>query len=312
VGGAAALKRSGIKIKAYYASEVDKYAITIAQKNHPEIVQIGDVRKLRYKDGVLYTENGKFEVGIIDLVIGGSPCQNLSFVGSQQGLRCDNLDQYLHLKKIGYDFGNEQSYLFWEYIRVVREIDPFYVFLENVKMKSEWVELISREMECDEILVNSSLVSGQNRERNYWTNARITAPKDKGILLRDILLPDVDQKLMLSENEIAYMDRATKDGRTHWDFGHHHDASKPKSHCIPANLFKGVPYNVLIDQYGRKRKLHPIEAERLQQLDDNYTEGVSWTQRYRSIGNGWSIDVIAHFFTEINEQLMNFKIKEAA
>lgn len=182
--------------------------------------------------------------------------------------------------------------------------------------------------------INSALVSAQNRERFYVTNfGDIEQPEDRGILLKDIVFDDVDpvvlhnlyggfkekavrvfenksptirtsaggghipsfvkKGLLHSEKAIEYMNRKIRDGRTHWDFGHHSDIENPKSSAVVANFFKGVPYNVFKD-WGCIRKFHPIECERLQTLPDNYTSGISDTQRYKCIGNGWTAEIIIH------------------
>jgi len=306
--GRIALERAGIIVDKYYASEIDKYAIQITQKNHLGTIQIGnvlDVKGSRYKG--------------VDLLIGGSPCQGFSFAGKQL------------------NFIDPRSRLFFEYVRVLEEVNPRYFLLENVKMKQEYQDIITRYLGVKPIEINSALVSAQSRRRLYWTNIPdITQPEDKGILLRDIVLSDVDpvalhsnggfsqevrtyitksptlttstggrhipflvkKDLQLNEKAIEYMNRQVKDGRTHWDFKHYSDIRNDKSATVVANFFKGVPYNVFKD-WDCIRKFHPVECERLQTLPDNYTEGISNTQRYKSIGNGWTVDVIAHILTSL-------------
>lgn len=293
-----ALERAKIPVENYFASEVDKYAIKIAQKNYPDTIQLGDIRNLK-------SEN----LPKIDLLIGGSPCQGFSSAGK------------------GLNFDDPRSKLFFEFVRILKEVKPKYFLLENVRMKNEWRDIISEFIGCDPIEINSALVSGQSRRRFYWTNIPgISQPEDKNIFLRDILIDGVTdlekgrtlrgstrnptpkdyflyrghQVVLLSERELEYMRREVKDGRDHYDFGHHSDVAKNKSSAIVANLAKGVPYNVLWD--GRVwRKLHPVECERLQTLPDDYTEGVSNTQRYKMIGNGFTVDVIAHILRCLKE-----------
>ena len=307
--GQIALDQLGIPVDTYYASEIDKYAIQVTQANYPKTIQVGDVTKLDPKD---FTD--------VDLIMAGSPCQGFSFAGKQLA------------------FDDPRSALFFEFIKLLKAIKPKYFLLENVRMKKEFLNIISQEVsKCypeiafgiDPIFINSDLVSAQSRQRYYWTNIpNIQQPEDRGIRLKDIILEDGEEPLLSniyggfkekkprvhfnksvtirtasggghipslihSERALAYMNRKTKDGRTHWDFKHHSDTANDKSSCITANLYKGVPYNVLVDN-GCIRKLHPIECERLQTVPDNYTEGVSNTRRYHMLGNGWTVEVIKH------------------
>ena len=307
--GQIALDQLGIPVDTYYASEIDKYAIQVTQANYPKTIQVGDVTKLDPKD---FTD--------VDLIMAGSPCQGFSFAGKQLA------------------FDDPRSALFFEFIKLLKAIKPKYFLLENVRMKKEFLNIISQEVsKCypeiafgiDPIFINSDLVSAQSRQRYYWTNIpNIQQPEDRGIRLKDIILEDGEEPLLSNiyggfkekkprvhfnksvtirtasggghipslihgERALAYMNRKTKDGRTHWDFKHHSDTANDKSSCITANLYKGVPYNVLVDN-GCIRKLHPIECERLQTVPDNYTEGVSNTRRYHMLGNGWTVEVIKH------------------
>ena len=356
--GRIALERAGIHVDEYFASEIDKPAIQIAKKNYPSTIHVGDVRRVEASD-----------FPYIDMVIGGSPCQNFSFAGKKQGMstKCKEeiftLERYLELKESGFEFEGE-SYLFWEFVRVVTFFRPKYFLLENVMMTNKWSQIITNALGVVPIEINSALVSAQNRRRLYWTNIPgIEQPEDKGILLKDILLTDGDpicfsssgrgngvvevrqsssdkahtltkagystrsftgvfEKLAHSEKALAYMDRKTRDGRNHWDFAHHNESDFDKSRAVTANIHKGVPYNVIIDKRlevtsnsilnkikGKDgyfvRKLHPIELERLQTLPDNYTDGVSDTQRYKMIGNGWTADVIVHILRRLKWILKN-------
>jgi len=236
--------------------------------------------------------------------------------------------------------------LFFEYVRLMEECRPKWFLLENVKMKQEYQDIISRYMGCKPVEVNSSLVSAQNRKRLYWTNIPFDVPEDKGILLKDIVFRDVypvalhnlyggfgercvrvfERKsptlrtasggghipsfvlddLAHSEKALEYMDRSVRGGRNHWDFAHHSDVQNDKSSAVVANFFKGVPYNVFRD-WNVIRKFHPIECERFQTVPDNYTEGVSNTQRYKMLGNGWTVDVVAHIFEGIAPKIVAAK-----
>jgi len=191
----------------------------------------------------------------IDLLIGGSPCQGFSFAGR-------------HL-----NFEDQRSRLFFEYVRILEETQPRYFLLENVRMSKESERVISEFLDCEPITINSNLVSAQNRHRLYWTNIPVDGlPEDKGIKLADII-------------ESGNVDR-------------------DKAHCIDANYWKGgnlksyfeknrrqLVFGESVDDY---RKLSPIECERLQTVPENYTDHVSNTQRYKMLGNGWTVDVVAH------------------
>ena len=300
--GRIALERAGVEVESYYASEIDKYASTISKKNWPDIVPIGDVTQVSYKDGVLHTQFGSYQTDI-DMVIGGSPCQSFSVAGNQEGFE-------------------GKSGLFYEWVRILREVNPKYFLLENVCMKKEWENEITQEVGVAPIMINSALVSAQNRKRLYWINIEgITQPKDKGILLKDVLQENVGAAFFYSEKAISYLDRSKINKR----FANYSDSKK--SCCLVANFCKSLPYNVYVDKeksycltanyanmacvnYNRGqgqivfdnksiRKLTPVECERLQTLPDNYTESVSNSQRYKMIGNGWTVDVIAHIFSFI-------------
>ena len=287
--GQLALKKAGIKVDQYFASEIDKYAIKVTQANFPNTIQLGDVQNVTPD-----------KVGKIDLLIGGSPCQGFSFAGKQL------------------NFEDPRSKLFFEYVRLLKELKPKYFLLENVRMKKESQDVISNFLGVEPIAINSSLVSAHFRQRLYWTNIpNISVPEDKGIVLQDIL-------------ENGYTDRC-------------------KSHCIDANYFKGGNLKSYFEKHRRQlvfnkplqinpskkaggkqpyiqdrvfdvrgkshaltasfasrtnvggeglewRKLTPLECERLQTVPEGYTDHVSNTQRYRMLGNGWTVDVIAHMF----------------
>ena len=387
-GGRIALERAGIRVDNYYSSEIDKYAIQIANKNYPqdEVNRLGDVTK--WQDWNINWSN-------IDLVTGGFPCQAWSIAGKQQGDR------------------DERGMLFWTMLDIMKKVlehNPKAKFLiENVKMKKEFEEYITLHTSnalgvVHKHLMNSALVSAQNRQRYYWTNIEnIEQPKDKGILLRDILedglndvarivnrrlnqegkredynfnIPLTEQielrkdnksgclttvqkdnvvllrpckireykqdsichhiadaidikgnecikrvyadsgksptlttmtgghrepkvlisnldKFKLSDEAIAYMGRL-RNGKPRWEY--HTNPLDGKAACLTANMYKGVPYGVIKELY---RKLTPLECERLQTLPDNYTDCVSNSQRYKAIGNGWTIDVIAHIFKKV-------------
>ena len=235
-----ALQKADIPITRYYASEVDKYAIKVTQANFTETVQLGDVQQVTAD-----------QVGDIDLLVGGSPCQGFSFAGKQL------------------NFNDPRSKLFFEYVRLLKELKPKYFLLENVRMTKPTQDAISEQLGVEPIAINSNLVSAQNRHRLYWTNIPFTVPEDKGIVLDDII-----------ENGMVDRD---------------------KLHCIDANYFKGGNLKSYFVKHRRQlvfnkvsyRKLTPVECERLQTVPDNYTNHVSNTQRYKMLGNGMTVDIIS-------------------
>lgn len=306
--GRVALERAGIPVEKYYASEIDKYAIQIAQKNHPDTIQLGDITKIDFS---------KF-AGEIDLVIGGSPCQGFSFAGKRL------------------NFEDSRSKLFFEFVRAVREIKPKYFLLENVKMKQEYQDIISEQLGgVQPIEINSALVSAQNRKRLYWTNIPGTCrPTDKGIMLKDIILTEVDEKYFLTDKNLAYVQRQFVSKAQNGVGGENvpyfrakfSALNPPKARTMAARQYanwRGTyisqrphgknsgglfqeksptlttsnwSHNNLLKNDERLRRLTPVECERLQTLPDGYTDSVSDSQRYKVLGNGWTVDVIAHIF----------------
>jgi DNA (cytosine-5)-methyltransferase 3A len=185
--GRIALEKLGIKVDHYFASEIDKYAIKVSSVNYPDIIQIGDVVKVKYSDGVLYTENGNYKV-VIDLVIGGSPCQGFSMAGKQLA------------------FDDPRSKLYFEYERILREIKPTNFLLENVKMKKEFKDIISERLGVQPVALNSRLFSAQNRYRLYWTNLSVTeSVSDNGVLLKDILEDSVSEKYFIKSGRLSWL-----------------------------------------------------------------------------------------------------------
>ena len=261
-----ALKELDVPVTRYYASEIDKYAIKITQKNFPDTIQLGDVCNVSMS-----------EIGHVDIITAGSPCQDVSFAGKGKGL------------------AGERSGLFFEAIRIIKEaraLNPnIKVLIENVKMKQEYMEAMSDALsealgECvTPQLLNSGLVSAQNRQRLYWYNwETIEEPEDKGILLKDIL-------------EDGYVDR-------------------DKSYCIDANYYK----NGNLKSYFQKRRrqlkfkdsssfdnysiLSVRECERLQTFPDGYCDGVvSRTQAYKMLGNSFTVEMIKCILSPIVEEL---------
>jgi len=212
--GQQALERLGIKVDKYFASEIDKYAIQVTMANYPNTIQLGSVVNV---DG--------YKLPKIDLLIGGSPCQSFSFAGKRKGMATKDeqeiltLEHYLELKEEGYEFEG-QSYLFWEYMRLLNECKPTYFLLENVEMGEKWETVLKKAIGVQALHINSALVSAQNRKRIYFTNiglkpsglfgdleSIIQQPKDRGILLRDVLETEVDEKYFLSGKMLGWLDR---------------------------------------------------------------------------------------------------------
>ena len=292
--GQIALNKLGVNVDEYFASEVDKYAIFVTKKNFPSTQHIGDVRNINSKS-----------LPSIDLLIGGSPCQNFSFSGSKKGMTTKenievvSLDQYLSLKREGFEFIG-QSYLFWEYVRLLQEVKPKYFLLENVNMSAKWKNLISEILGVQPIKIQSSLVSAQSRTRLYWTNIpNVTLPENKGVVLKDILEPKEEFKLPQHFQDrlkvygkpkgIVYGDTkkpTTKIGQRDECF-----SMESISGCLTATMYKQPPQYIY---NGEVYKLSPIDCEKLQNVPVGYTEGVSNSQRYKMLGNGWTVDVIAH------------------
>ena len=376
--GRIALDRLGFSVDTYYASEIDKYAIEVAQKNYPDTIHVGDVTQLNADD---------FQD--VDLILAGSPCQGFSFAGNQLA------------------FDDPRSALFFEFIRLLKAIKPKYFLLENVRMKKEFLEVITDQVSScypefqghdlfggriEPILINSSLVSAQSRERYYWTNIpNITQPENRGIVLRDVLEEDPGDSFNLAP---AKVDRVLNQARGKGFFynedspkigtiiaGYHKEPTdgsyietKPKQIGIASDInghdilkrvyspdgksptlntmgggnrepkvvsggaFRGRAYDdkgkrmdrngdsvanktsqmlelrqdrksnaittvykdsVVVENELHWRKLTPLECERLQTVPDNYTNHVSNTQRYKMLGNGWTVDVIAHILNNM-------------
>jgi DNA-cytosine methyltransferase len=266
--GQIALNRVGIKYDNYYSSEIDKYSIQVTQHNYPDTIQLGDITKL----------DGK-QLPKIDLLIGGSPCQSFSNAGNGKGFE-------------------GKSGLFWEYVRIFNEVEPTYFLLENVKMKQEWRDIITKELGVEPIKINSNLVSAQNRERLYWTNIPfITQPIDKKIYIEDIVDLEFDEKYWLKQKNVDLLLKKVD------------ISNSPNIACIDVYNKKvkldrkcptlTLPHHnsIRLIHNGRIRKLTPNECEKLQTVPLNYTNcNISDIHRYSMLGNGWTVDVITYIF----------------
>ena len=299
--GQLAFKKANILIDKYYASEICDYSIRITKKNFPNTIEIGDVRNIK-------CENYKN----IDIVIGGSPCQSFSFAGKMVGMKTKEkidittLEQYLDLKEKGFEFEG-YSYLFWEYIRIINDIKPKYFLLENVKMSEKWKNIITKAIGVEPILINSDLVSAQSRERLYWTNIpNIEQPKDKHIYIDDIVQTDIEHTyLPKTRLDYSNYDKSKVDKSIFKNTPTQIGNSKNFGNAVRSNgkayTLRRINPNGIIDENYNIREYTPIEVERLQTVPDDYTliEGIKKKERYESLGNGWTVDVIAHILSYI-------------
>jgi DNA-cytosine methyltransferase len=272
--GRIALERAGIKVDKYYSSEIDKHAIKISESNYPDIVRLGDITKWK-----------KWKIEKPDLILAGSPCQGFSFAGK------------------GLNFNDPRSKLFFTFIDILKYYKPKWFLLENVIMKYEHNDVISKQLgelypdriktpnlfytgRLSPILINSSLVSAQNRERLYWCNWNITQPKNKSILLQNILEGGKTNRKKSLALIASYA-----------------NVSKiPSKSSINRYLNKHM-WQLIKEAYGY-RKMTVVECERLQTIPDNYCNSVPESKAYLALGNGWTVDVIAHIL-KCNSNLMN-------
>jgi DNA-cytosine methyltransferase len=289
--GQIALNRVGIKYDNYFSSEIDKHAIKVTQYNYPQTIQLGDITKLNNVD-----------LPMIDLMMGGSPCQGFSFSGKQM------------------NFNDPRSKLFFEFVRLIKECKPKYWFLENVVMKKEYENIITEYLGVKPVTINSKLVSAQNRERLYWANFKIEQPLDNGILLIDIL----EDNLPIGSNIInkQMLNKATIVGRRLNDKGKREDYNKniPITQCIEVretnmdkcnclttvkkdNVLTTLPIGRHPDVFKNRlpfRYYTVKEYCRLQTVPEDYFDDiVSENQIMKMIGNGWTVDIITHVLKEL-------------
>lgn len=284
--GQIALNRVGISDYTYYASEIDKDSMSVTMANYPNTIQIGDVRCVEHDT-----------LPQIDLMIGGSPCQSFSFIGKMKGMATSSgieilsLDQYLEYKANGFEFDG-QSYLFWEYVRLLTELKPKYFLLENVIMSKKWQDVISKILGVECIEINSSLVSAQNRRRLYWTNIPLHEPlNDLGITLEDIIeTPSVYKLCKISSRYVPsnipkFVDPYNCKSIT-----------SGKSTTLRTNISNG---NMWVRTDVGYRNLTVSECEKLQTVPVGYCSNVSESKAKKMLGNGWTVDVIAHILKNI-------------
>lgn len=307
--GRITLDKMGITPKAYYASELDKFAIKETQANWTDTIQLGDVTKWREWD---------IDWSSIDLLIGGSPCQGFSFAGKQLA------------------FDDPRSALFFVYVDIlnhVKSVNPAVKFmLENVKMKKEYLNVITEYLGVEPIFINSALVSAQNRQRFFWCNWEVTQPEDRGVLLFDIIesgfvdrekshcldanyfkggnlksyfeknrrqlvfrVNDNKRVKAITENEHGYRPHRGDDRKTGIsELGRIYKAGA-KVHTLTTSHQPKLALNDDINNF-QYRKLTVVECCRLQGVPDNYFKASSNTQAYKMLGNGWQCDTIEHIF----------------
>ena len=298
--GQIALNQSGLEVERYFASEIKPHAIKCTQHNFPDTIQIGDVCKISYRDGILTTENGNFEVGKIDLLIGGSPCQGFSRAGKEL------------------NFNDERSKLFFEYARILKEVNPAYFLLENVVMRKEYSDVITDILGVTPIMINSALVSAQERKRLYWTNIQgIKQPEDRNIYLCDVV--NFKSETPLKENIIDEIRKYTKrDFDVSIDKNGNirpHRKDKRKSGISEIGTLRNPNCKsvTIIKSHAPKTYKSPFEiyelnrneCEQLQNVPMNYTIPVSEKQAKDLLGDGWTVEVIKHIFRNINQRSIN-------
>lgn len=284
--GMVALERAGIEVDTYYASEIDNHAEGVSQYNYPEIVRLGDVNNYEH-----------WNLPSIDLLIGGSPCQDLSIAkANREGLN------------------GERSGLFWKYVECLKKFKPKYFLLENNNsMPKEAKDTISEILGVKPIMINSSLVSAQLRKRLYWTNIPgVEQPKDKGILLADIIesgTVDREKALCLTRRYAGFS--GSQDYYRHRYFGKSFGQAVFEGNATPEEhkrAYKNLGRYSGIEIDGTMRQMTHNECEKLQTLPIDYTKyeiinnelkETPKGARYEMIGNGWTVDVIAHIFTSL-------------
>lgn len=270
--GKVALDRAGIKVKNYYASEIDEYAMQVSKNNHPDIIHLGDVNAWR---------NWNIDWSQIDLLIGGSPCQGFSFAGKLL------------------NFNDERSKLFFVYVDIlnhIKSVNPNIKFLlENVKMKADYQNVISGYLGVEPMRINSALVSAARRDRLYWVNFDVDIPEDRGITFDDINGNTTD---WLSD---TYIDKVSK-----WKAQQDplknvtYIGTKAKLPCLTARGYNQSHSGmILISDGTRYRYLTNNEAELAMTLPIDYTKGISDRERARCLGNGWTAEVIVHILKHL-------------
>lgn len=292
--GQIALERAGIEVDQYYASEIKQVAINTTMKHYPNTIQIGDVTKVWYQNGVLHTEKGDFEVGHIDLLIGGSPCQDFSPA------------KWSNPKTRGETYGLEgdKSSLFYHYLRLKEEVNPTFFLLENVKMKNNSKMELDQYMGVSGLYINSALVSFQTRARYYWTNIPgVIAPSDRHINFQDYKDADETRCDESTPNKTPSRIRM-------WNGGENNVSGRAVCKNITNSQKVGCllrkqdrsPNSGMVEYKDFARYLTRMELELAQTLPVGYCDGLSYSQTCDVTGDGWTVDVIAHIFSFIPKE----------
>ena len=293
-GGRIAFERAGIKINKYFASEIKTQAIKCATFNYPDIIEIGDVTKIKYEDNKLYNDKGEIIYeGHIDILIGGSPCQDFSYA---------NLQWKKDEEVSTYGLKGNKSKLFYEYLRLLKSINPTYFFLENTKMRGDSEKQLNNYLGVKGIHINSNLVSYQDRQRIYWTNIpNVTIPKDRHIDFQDYIDTNIERleeaRCNPTPSRLRMWNNGSgkQNGLSNCDnITHAH-----KIHCLTRKQDRS-PNSGLIAYKDFCRYLTRREIEQAQTLPLGYTDCLSYLQMQDVCGDGWTIDVIAHIFNNIN------------
>lgn len=297
--GRLALNKANIKVKTYIASEIKKNAIKLTQHHFPDTIQIGDVTKVSYKNGILYYENGQIETKI-DMVIGGSPCQDFSAA---------KWSNFNYVEDGKYGLQGDKSSLFYQYLRILKEVNPKYYLLENVKMKKESKIELDNFMGVEGIPINSNLVSYQNRPRIYWTNIPdVTAPEDRNVNFQDYKEtdPSICKQYKLNVNKTSLGMWNNGEGRKAKFKGDNTSkycenvTHSNKIACVTTKQYRS-PNAGVVQCEDFARLLTRKELELAQTLPEGYTDILSYNQMQDVVGDGWTVDVIAHIFSFIKK-----------
>jgi site-specific DNA-cytosine methylase len=287
--GRIALERAKIPVDRYFASEIKKCAIKLTKFHYPDTVHLGDVTKIRYENGVLFTEMGEFETHI-DMVIGGSPCQDFSMV------------KWINHESLGLE--GEKSKLFYQFLRILKEINPRYFLLENVRMLEESENQLNDFLGVKGIHINSSLVSYQNRPRIYWTNIpNVKQPQDKGINFQVYRSSDPDYCRRYKLNPTPYRLKMWNGGkgRNKIRLGCQNVTKAEKVNCITRKQDRS-PNSGLVEFEDFCRYLTREEIEKAQTLPSGYTLPLTERQMQDVCGDCWTVDVVAHIFRNLGQE----------